>query len=503
MGCFGPEKHTEIFVDASPTGISAILAQYTNESGDGHIVAYASHALSQVEQRYPQIDREGLAVIWACEHYHIYIYGKPVTVITDHKPLVSIYNNPKSKPPLRLERFALRLEAYQATVEYRPGVNNPADYLSRYVKQTADPNAATKCDETDNHYVNFVAAHAVPKAMTMEEIKTATLEDPTLQEAARRSRNGRWHDPCPEGVDNATLASLKNVRDELTVFPDDDLILRDTRIVIPQRLQARTLAIAHEGHQGLVKTKQLLREKVWFAFIDKKCETMLKDCLACQAVTPVKRDKSEPMKTPELPSGPWQELSADFWGPTPDDKYLLVVIDEYSRFPVVKILNSIGESSVIPVLDKLFAMLGTPHTLKTDNGAPFQGDKFRQFADYIGFVRVEDRNWQQEIHKFLRNYRATPHSSTPCALATLLLNREMRIKLPDVRDFQKTDSELDATARRHDDDDDAAADDDDDKTHTREADVTNEDENDDNLRSDMQARPSRERKQPTWMKDYV
>ena len=94
-----------------------------------------------------------------------YIYGRPVTVVTDHKPLVPLFNNTKSKPQLRLERFALRLEAYQVKVAYKPGASNPADYPSRHPVPCSG-SSHERADSGD-HYVNFVAGHAVPKAMSL------------------------------------------------------------------------------------------------------------------------------------------------------------------------------------------------------------------------------------------------------------------------------------------------------------------------------------------------
>ena len=71
----------------------------------------------------------------------------------------------------------------------------------------------------------------------------------------------------------------------------DGLILRGTRILIPNKLQNRVIDIAHEGHLGIVKTKQLLREKVWFTGLDKLVEDKIRNCIQCQACTP---DHSKP-----------------------------------------------------------------------------------------------------------------------------------------------------------------------------------------------------------------
>ena len=118
---FDPEKDTEISVDASPVGLAAILAQVDPKTKERQVITYGSRSLTATE-------REALAITWACEPLHLYVYRKPVTVYTDYKPLVSIYNNPNSKPPARIKRWALRFQPYQITVKYRKGDVNPADY---------------------------------------------------------------------------------------------------------------------------------------------------------------------------------------------------------------------------------------------------------------------------------------------------------------------------------------------------------------------------------------
>ena len=119
LAYFDPNRHTEIHTDASPVGISAVLSQ------NGRIVQFASRALSAVEQRYSQTECEALAITWACEHFHIYIFGAPFTVFTDHKPLTSIFNNTRSQLSARIERWVLRTQPYDMTVIYRPGHDNP------------------------------------------------------------------------------------------------------------------------------------------------------------------------------------------------------------------------------------------------------------------------------------------------------------------------------------------------------------------------------------------
>jgi len=93
---------------------------------------YASRALSSVESHYSQTDIEGLALVWAIEHFRLYLLGTEFDVVTDHKALEAIFNNPKSKPPARIERWILRLQPYSFRVIYKSGLTNEADYLSRH-----------------------------------------------------------------------------------------------------------------------------------------------------------------------------------------------------------------------------------------------------------------------------------------------------------------------------------------------------------------------------------
>lgn len=131
MSYFDPPKDTELVVDASPVGLGTVLYQKDGK-GERHTIAYASRALSDVERRYSQTEKEALAIVWSCEHFHLYLYGNPFILVTHHKALEVTWNNPRSKPPARIERWGLRLQPYNFRVEYRKGADNPADYIFRH-----------------------------------------------------------------------------------------------------------------------------------------------------------------------------------------------------------------------------------------------------------------------------------------------------------------------------------------------------------------------------------
>ena len=141
----------------------------------------------------------------------------------------------------------------------------------------------------------------------------------------------------------------------------------------------------YRSHMKDVKTKQLLRTKVWFPAIDKLEESAVRSCIACQAATPA--TNIEPLQMTELPHGPWESLSADYLGPLPSGEYLLVMIDNYSRLLVVEVVSSTAADVAIRAFDHTFALMGGITDLKTDNGSSFQSQQFADFAESLGFTQ--------------------------------------------------------------------------------------------------------------------
>ena len=469
MTYFNPSLQIDILVDASPVGLGAIISQNQQP------IAYASRALTDVESRYSQTEREALAIVWACEHFDIFIRGaNNVNVITDHKPLERIWQ--KAKMPLRIERWGLRLQPYKLTIKYQPGHDNPADYMSRHPIAMRNKKRSHG-EKVAEQYVNFITNQALPKAMTLSEVKSASITDKTLQKAIELTRSGKWYklkemqDP---DIDIQELQVYRSIQDELVVH-DENILLRDNRIVMPTSLRGRAVGLAHEGHQGLTKTKAFIRSKVWFPGINDRVDSLIKDCIACQAITRSKL--MEPLKMSEMPGEPWTALSADFCGPLPSGDYLFVITDEYSRYPVVEIVRSVSGHTVIPVLDKVLAAYGIPKIIKTDNGSPFNSYQFREYAENTGFAHrkitprwpranaqaesfnkplmknikaaeIERKSWKQSMYQFLRQYRTTPHSSTGVTPFKLLFGRETNTKLPSIWKAKRL--ELDEFARQND-----------------------------------------------------
>ena len=125
LAYFDHTKDVKLQVDASKYGLGAVLLQQEKP------VAYASRALNETEVNYAQIEKELSAVLFGCKRFHQYLYGRQVTVESDHKPLESIMRKPLAAAPPRLQRMILQLQRYDINIVHKPGRQIPvADTLA-------------------------------------------------------------------------------------------------------------------------------------------------------------------------------------------------------------------------------------------------------------------------------------------------------------------------------------------------------------------------------------
>ena len=456
LGYFDVSDRTQLVADASPVGLGAVLIQI-NEQGP-RVIAYASKSLSDVERRYAQIEKEALALVWAVERFHFYLYGRQFELITDHKPLETIFGS-RSRPCARIERWVVRLQSYKATVVYRPGKSNIADPLSR-LAITSNTIGKT-FDEYAEQHVAWVVSNALPVALKITEIEKASESDKIIQSVRIGIEQGVWSDDA---------GPYKMFATELCFA--DKILLRGTRIVVPEVLRERTLGLAHEGHPGMTIMKQRLRAKVWWPKLDMQVERYVKSCRGCMLVAAP--SAPEPMKRKELPSGPWQHVAIDFLGPLPSGHYLFVVVDYFSRYIEVEIMTKTDSGETIKRLNSIFARFGLPLSITADNGPQFSSEEFREFCDtnnvklisttpywpqQNGEVERQNRSllkrltisqatnadWVEELNKYLLMYRSSPHSTTKKTPSEMLFGYNIRDRLPSI--FQPNDEDEETADR--------------------------------------------------------
>ncbi|KAI2666787.1 Retrovirus-related Pol polyprotein from transposon 17.6 [Labeo rohita] len=180
---FDVNKEIMLSVDASAEGLGAVLLQ------EGHPVAFGSRSLTECQKRYAQIEKELLAIVYGCEKFHQYVYGKTVQVETDHKPLETVFKKSLQKAPPRLQRMLMRLQLYDIRVSYKPGKElYIADTLSRaYLKEQVE---SLLEDELQVHTLLVCLPISKEK---QETFRTATIQDAELQQVVNVVQSG-WPD---------------------------------------------------------------------------------------------------------------------------------------------------------------------------------------------------------------------------------------------------------------------------------------------------------------------
>ena len=459
MAYYQPKAETKVIVDASPVGLGAILTQ-RQKDGSFKPVAYASHALSSTEQRYSQTEREGLAAFWATQKFHYYLYDREFTIVTDHKPLEKLLSS-RGSPTPRLQRWLLKMQPYKYTIQYEPGHTNASYVLSRSPLPATD-----QLSNDTEHFVNSLVYDAIPKAVTIEEIQATSRNDELLRQVKKQIETEKW-------LKDPTFKPYYHTRRDLWI--SDDIILKGSKLVIPMALRERVLSTAHQHHLGIVKTKGLLREKVWWPGIDKDVEQMIKVCHACQ-VTGSGKVKFEPLETTKLPATNWHTVALDIQGPYPTKDYLIALIDYRSRYPVVIRVQSVNTTTVIKALDLIFSMFGYVHQVVADNGKQFISDEFKNYLKHNGIqlrnvtpyspwvngeverfnrslkkanqaAYAENKDWREELNKFLLLYRTTPHATTGQCPATVFFGRNIKNNIPEYIPKEPHDTELDKRDR--------------------------------------------------------
>ena len=179
------KKPIKVYCDASPKGLGACLVHIMSD-GSEQPVAYASRSLQPAEQKYAQIEREALAIIFAVRRFHQYLYGRSFTLVTDHKPLCKILGPKESIPPLaaaKMQRWALILSAYQYDIECISGkLNQCADCMSRLP-------VVSKCDSVEEIF-SVMEMDTLP--ITANQIAKVTTSDQTLSTVVTAVQHGHW-----------------------------------------------------------------------------------------------------------------------------------------------------------------------------------------------------------------------------------------------------------------------------------------------------------------------
>jgi len=398
-----PTRPLLLACDSSAYGVGAVLS-HRMDDGSERPICFASQALSAAEREYAQIEREALSLVWGVRMFHQYLLGRRFTLQTDHKPLQFILKPERGVPMAaasRIQRWCLFLAAYDYDIQFRSTEKHAnCDGLSRLPCVEGPP-----ASEPDDRVDVFALSQVQSSPITAAQVAVESARDPILARVAQAIATGNWS-TLPATPAFRPFASRAS---ELSLA--QRCVMWGMRAVIPPRFRQRCLEELHVSHLGVVKTKSLARSLLWWPGLDGDIEQMVRHCTTCQS------DADNPRRASSLwpvPERAWQRVHVDFAGPF-KGKMFLIVIDAYSKWPEVVVMQCTSAVATIEKLRSIFANKGLPEILVSDNGPQFVAAIFGEFM-------------QQNGLKHLRSAPYHPATNGQAEAFVKMLKRALRVE---------------------------------------------------------------------------
>ena len=464
---YDPEKPLQLDTDASPYGIGAVISNI-DDTGQDRPVEFISRTLSKAERNYSQIEKEGLAIVWAVKRFHRYLYARPFLLYTDNKPLELILGSQKQIPEMgtsRMIRWALTLSHYQYTIKFRPTTKHGnADFCSRYPLPETEEGESMDDEKLEEAVFSTFMDDDKP-LLSSDLICRYSKKDPVLSKVMYCVKEG-WPEYAdsqrPVGVpENATQPDESSEwkafyirRAELSC--ENGCLLWGHRVIIPVSLREEVLNLLHSTHMGMTAMKSLARNYVWWPKLDSSVESLVKHCETCQMN---QRQPKKAVPHPWRPAqNPWDRIHLDFAGPFANSMWMLLV-DAHSKWVEVQNMrNNTKSGNVIIKLRTIFSRYGLPKILVSDNGPQLISKEFEDFCVKNGInhiavppyhpssngqiesivgkfkaamskMQCSNKDMGLNIANWLVNYHNTPHSSTGVEPSVRMMGRRVRSAL--------------------------------------------------------------------------
>ena len=341
-----PAAQFVVEVDASESGVGAVLSQRSPSDQKLHPCAFFSRQLSPAERNYDVGNRELLAVVLAFKEWRHWLEGasQPFVVWSDHKNLS--YLRSARRLNSRQARWALFLGRFNFTLTYRPGSRNvKPDALSRLF---ALPASAEPPEDT------ILPSSCVVGAATWEVEKM-------VQEA---QVNAQIPAECPSGI-----------------------------LFVPQSARSSVLQWAHASkvacHPGVHRTLTLLRQRFWWPSITIDTREFVLACTVCARNKASHRPPAGLLRPLPIPHRPWSHIAVDFvtgLPPSEGNSVILTIVDRFSKsahfVPLPKLPTAFDTANIL--VQHVFRLHGLPQDIVSDRGPQFTSRVWKTFCRAIG-----------------------------------------------------------------------------------------------------------------------
>ena len=341
-----------------------VVGKQSNHKDHDIALTQLLNKLTETQKGYVAIELESLAVAWAMEKFHHFLYGNQFTLETDQKPVEAILSKSLNQATPQLQRILIRTFPYNFKIRYIPGPTNQiANCLSRLGVQK-DSISLPKLQ------VNQITSQIKAQNDSLHRIRLATQANDNLAILKHIIQHG-WPKTIKEVPQE--IKKYWTFHEELTI--EDGLILKGMRIVIPEKMREDILKQIHEGHLGFNKCQMRAKETVYWPGLNDQLENLILNCQLCLKYSKSKNKSMPPTALGhEVPTVPWSQVVTDIFH-YESQPYLLIV-DYTSRFPVVRRLKSMSAQNITEHFKSIFSEYGWPDTLVSDNGPCYTAEMF-------------------------------------------------------------------------------------------------------------------------------
>ena len=387
-----------LFSDASDHSIGGSLQMLTPDGGFKPLGFYSAH-LTETQRKYSVFKKELLAAFKSLRHFLPDVYGKHLTIYTDHLPLQNVFQAPSDKIPLndpQVYRQVTEIGRFTRDVRHVKGVDNTfADYLSRI---PPDKKGTAYLGEDE------------------EEQEVASTESMKFQIHSLAELQG-LQEVCPEikrikGGDKPKNAEFKTETiDNMPVFCEVTSE-NGVRPYVPEVLRRQIMESLHFDHLGIDPTTKRVASQYYWPTLKADVKLFVKTCNTCKKVKPGK--KLINMGDFNVPDKRFSHVMVDIVGPLPESygyKFLLTAICRSTRnFQAIPLREASSSEAAQAFLHHYVAIWGLPTLVTSDNGGSFTSNLWKDMmgklnikVQYSALYRPQSIGMLERQHQGLKN----------------------------------------------------------------------------------------------------
>lgn len=424
-------KELALMIDASNIAAGAVLQQRSGTCWQP--LGFYSEKFSDSQKNYSTFGRELTAMKMAVKHFRYFLEGRKFVIFTDHKPLTyAMTTNSASRLPHE-ERYLRYISQFTVDIRHIKGETNiVADALSRVEAVGAINLSKIAEDQSDDEELKSLMTSS---SLKIEPVRIPNVSRPVYCDVSFQNR---------------------------------------LRPFVPEKHRITVMQHFHGiAHPGTKATRKLISERFVWVSMNRDINRFVRACVDCQS-SKVNRHTVAPFAAFDPPKSRFRHIHIDLVGPLPPangNRYLLTVIDRFTRWPEAIPLPDMMAPTVAKALTSgWISRFGTPETITSDQGRQFESELFRELVHILGSHHIrttayhpqangmverfhrtlkaalmckKNKSWSEELPLVLLGLRSAHREDLKCSTAELVYGQPLRLPGeffdPPVQNVDRTD----------------------------------------------------------------